>query len=353
MFIDRTKFTYLSGRIRVLEMRLLNANQVERMIGAPNAHDAFHTLHELDFAPHISAEVKPADFQDVLWKGMLGIKEFVEKQIAYAWFLNIFWHVYDVHNIKVLLKAKHSEKSFEDVEALLVPLGAIKLDALRAFIMEGHAKTSFGLRKKDETILKDAIARAEAAFKKEKDPAELDFHLDAAYFTMALRSAKDIGSSCITRYIQQHIDFANIRAFMRIKLTGHEKRHFNEAFVEGGTLTKTFFLYYREENIENFLTGLGRHNVSYALLVQRGYEYFEKHRSFFLLEKEMDDRHLEFALEAKKFAYGPEVVFAYVFAHENNAKIIRMILVSKLNGVPPEQIRKELRHLYSWQSFKS
>ncbi|GAG29441.1 unnamed protein product, partial [marine sediment metagenome] len=43
---------------------------------------------------------------------------------------------------------------------------------------------------------------------------------------------------------------------------------------------------------------------------------------------------------------GPEALIAYFLAKKNNALIIRMILINKLNAVDPEEIRIRLRKLY-------
>ena len=44
--------------------------------------------------------------------------------------------------------------------------------------------------------------------------------------------------------------------------------------------------------------------------------------------------------------YGPEPLIAYFLAKKNNALIVRMILVNKLNKIEPEEIKDRLRDLY-------
>ncbi|EGY80657.1 V-type ATP synthase, subunit C [Peptoniphilus indolicus ATCC 29427] len=44
--------------------------------------------------------------------------------------------------------------------------------------------------------------------------------------------------------------------------------------------------------------------------------------------------------------YGPEVLFAYLYARETEIKNIRMILISKLNSTDTNSIRERLRETY-------
>ena len=43
---------------------------------------------------------------------------------------------------------------------------------------------------------------------------------------------------------------------------------------------------------------------------------------------------------------GPEPVIAYLLAKENEIKIIRIIMVGKINRLPTEEIRERLRDVY-------
>src|SRR3989338_6461788 len=142
MFIDRTQFAYATGRLRVLETRLMSGNELERMLATPTPKEAFHVLHDLDYGQYITDDVAPQNFQVVLWNELFAVKTLLKKISPYEWFLNIVWNYYDAHNIKVLLKAKHAGKSKAEINHLLIPLGEIPPDRLIDHIFEGDKKTS-------------------------------------------------------------------------------------------------------------------------------------------------------------------------------------------------------------------
>ncbi len=55
---------------------------------------------------------------------------------------------------------------------------------------------------------------------------------------------------------------------------------------------------------------------------------------------------MDHAKEAKRVNFGPEPIIAYIIAKETEIKIIRIIMVGKINKVATEVIRERLRELY-------
>ena len=50
---------------------------------------------------------------------------------------------------------------------------------------------------------------------------------------------------------------------------------------------------------------------------------------------------------AKYVTFGPEPIFAYIAAKETEIKIIRIIMVGKLNNVDTAVIRERVREVYA------
>lgn len=49
---------------------------------------------------------------------------------------------------------------------------------------------------------------------------------------------------------------------------------------------------------------------------------------------------------SKYITFGPEPIFSYIVAKETEIKNLRIIMVSKTNGISPEAIRERVRDLY-------
>ena len=51
---------------------------------------------------------------------------------------------------------------------------------------------------------------------------------------------------------------------------------------------------------------------------------------------------MELNKPSKYVNFGPEPIFSYIIAKETEVKILRIIMVSKLNRLSPEDIRERL-----------
>lgn len=65
-----------------------------------------------------------------------------------------------------------------------------------------------------------------------------------------------------------------------------------------------------------------------------------------MLEKLIDNYIMNMMRDAKIIPFGVEPVIAYIYAKETEIKIIRIIMVGKLNNIAAEVIRERLRDIY-------
>lgn len=338
-------FAYSVGVVRTLETMLLNENEVERMMLAKDAHDAFRILNEFDYADNKAGIENPAEFQRVISEGLMDIKENLDKITPDKRILNMLWHYYDFHNIKTLVKAKLSDKPFEEVEHMLNKLGAIPVDALKAAILEDQT-VSFGLAHEEtEKFIKTNIQQVQKLFEKEKNPQIIDLYLDEELLRCVFKIAQDSGNDFLITYVKKLIDLTNIKLYFRMKSQEKELDLFKLAFTHSGTIPFTKFENAYKHNLSEFPEAMK--STAYGEIVAEGFKAFEEHKSFLQLEKLIEDHLTEFIKRAKLIPFGPEPLIAYFLAKKNNALIIRMIMINKLNGIEPEEIKSRLRKLYA------
>lgn len=337
-------YTYSVGRIRALENLLLKDNEVERMMLGESPEDAFKILNELDFADNKAGIKSASDFQKVLDSGLKDIKDLYEKILPNKKALDFIFLEYDFHNIKTLLKAKLSGKSFEEVEALISDLGIIKIEALKTFIIE-EKDAEFGLPKKAGEYLKKKIRKTEFLFKKEnKNPEVIDLYLDQKLMKILFGIAQDLKSDFLIEYIRRFVDLNNIKLLFRMKHQGKEIHLFEIAFIWNGTIPYSKLQAAYKEPLEKFPDIMK--SSPYAKIVSTGYQHYIEENSFIYLEREIENYLVDYIRRAKQTAFGAEPVVAYFLANKNNALVIRMIMVNKLNGIPAEEIQKRIRKLY-------
>ncbi|MBD3361108.1 hypothetical protein GF366_04905 [Candidatus Peregrinibacteria bacterium] len=341
---NKYDFAYSVALIRTLETLLLNENEVERMMLAKDGEDAFRILNEFDYSDNKAGIENPSEFQKVIDEGLMDIKEILSKVTPDKRILNILLFQYDFHNIKTMLKAKLSGKNYEEIKELLSEMGAIPLEALKNYIFE-ETDSQFGLNEHTEKYIKRRIKKVQKLFEKEENnPQIIDLYLDQKLMKIIHGIATDSRNEFLEKYIQKLIDLTNIRLFFRMKTQDKELDLYEIAFLWNGTIPYSKFKDAYSQNLNEFPELIK--NTPYAKIIENGYKHYEEEKTFLHLEKEAENYLTEFIKRAKLIPFGPEPLIAYFLAKNNNALIIRMIMINKLNNIDPEEIRNRLRELY-------
>ncbi len=343
--MEKFDFTYSVARVRALETLLLSQNEVDRMMHAKNAQEAFQILDELDYADNRAEIDDPREFQRVLNEGLEDIKELLDKITVGDETMNILWHKYDFHNIKTLIKARLSEKSLDDVKELLSPLGAISVESLVSFILDNKHNTSFGIREETEILIRENIFTVYKLFEKTKNPQIIDIGMDKTLAQIISEIARESENEFLIDYMEKFVDLYNIKLFFRLKAADKKPEDFDEAFIDYGTIYLSKFQKAFKQGLADLPETLK--TTSYIKIIETGLKHYLEEKTFIYLEKEIENYLTEVIRGARLISSGPEPLIAYFLAKENNALIIRMILIHKLNQIDVEEIRKRLRTLYT------
>jgi V/A-type H+/Na+-transporting ATPase subunit C len=341
--METTQFAQSAAWIRVLENQLLSDNEMERMVLAHNARDAYKILNETDYSSHTGDIDNVESFEEVINSGLHDAKVLINKIAPQKWAFNILWYRYDFHNMKVLLKAKHSEKAYEDVKRLLLSFGQVPVEALKRYILDSE-ESSFEIPEKDEQYLKESIKIANTDYLKSNDPQLIDVVLDKRFCKIISKIAKETGNEFFTTMTKKYIDLKNIELFIRLKIQNREESLLEKGFIDRGFLEKYRFVDAFRKDINDFAENLK--HTDYGNIIREAVKGYEEDNSFVKLDKASYDHLTNYIQRAKRIAIGPEPVFAYFWAKKNNALIIRSIMVAKLNGIEPEDIRTMIRTLY-------
>lgn len=341
--METTQFAQSAAWIRVLENQLLSDNEMERMILAHNARDAYKILNETDYSSHTGDIDNVESFEEVINSGLHDTKVLINKIAPQKWAFNILWYRYDFHNMKVLLKAKHSEKTYEEVERLLLSFGQVPATALKRYILDGE-ETSFDVPEEDEKYLKESIKLANTDYLKSNDPQLIDIVLDKRFCKLISKIAKKTENDFFVTMTKKYIDLKNIELFIRLKIQKRDESLLEKGFINRGYLEKYRFVDAFRKDINDFAENLK--HTDYGTIIREAVKGYEEDNSFVKLDKASYDHLTNYIQRAKRIAIGPEPVFAYFWAKKNNALIIRSIMVAKLNGIEPEAIRTMIRNLY-------
>lgn len=332
--MNSMEFTQVIPRLRVLETRLLDKAKIDRMIDGDSANEALKVLQESEYANVMTGVKRAEDYEIILSKELKRVYELMYDASPSKALIDLMSIKYDYHNIKVLLKGMFLQKDFSE---MLISVGKIDVHTLKQSINNNNLGDM-------PKVMREAIEKAKEAFEANKDPQEIDIILDNAMFTEMKDIAKELNDMFIDKYVKALIDLTNIKTLLRVKKQNKNRDFLQEVIINGGAIDKetiVSFLNDAPENISNKLSF-----TDYSELIKLGIEDYTKTDSASLLEKLIDNYIMNMMKEAKFIPFGVEPVLAYIYAKETEIKVVRIIMVGKLNNISGEVIRERLRDIY-------
>lgn len=332
--MDNMVYTNVVPRLRVMETRILDDGKLNRIIDSASPEDAVKILQETEYAAHMSGMKRAEDYEVILSGELRRVYRLMYEICPVKSVVDVMSVKYDYHNIKVLIKSRILDRDFSN---LLIPIGMIELEKLQLSIKnDNHSDLPFFMR--------DAIEKIQDDFAKYKDPQRVDIIADRYMFQHMLSISMETGDDFIEKYVKTIIDFTNLKALLRIKKQKKSREFLNDVIVEGGYIDCDKIESLLLESAENIPVRLNY--TDYAELLKAGIEAYVKNGSVNFIEKLMDNYLVAMIRDTKYVSFSPEPVIAYIYAKENEIKLLRIILVGKINKISPELIRERLRDNY-------
>ena len=324
----KTSYIYSSSRVKALEKELLNEASVNHLLESAKGEAFMKALKETYLATHLKSENADGVFS-ALEDSLVEAKNLIERVAPEKRLFDFLWVRYDLHNLRVILKAKKAGLSEDKMSPYLSRLGKYTPETLQEHI-------SAGTLNRLESEFKVIYEQAEKIME-EQGVATADLLIDTSYFELAKRMVHDTHDLSLGKVIRLQIDLYNLRTKLRTLLV--EREDSSAWFVTGGNL--------RLSDIDSKEQALS------ALLAYGGEKYWreaievyntEQHLT--LIEARADDFLLETLRDMSHDIFSPASLIAYFLQTQNSAKIIQTITVGKESGQDESQIRKHLRTLY-------
>ncbi len=329
-----SRYAYAVGRIRVLENKLLDKAKFQRMLEARSADEAFRVLAETEYGELVAKAKNPHDFEVVTSGEIRRVYALIRQMLPKEPLTDLFCVKYDIHNLKVLLKAHYQGRDFDH---LLIDAGLVPPDLMR-YVVNGELIP--GVPKRYYEVTEEA----KAAYAASSDPVVIDTILDRALYHVLSSMAKEKGYPFYARIVTSQIDLANLRSLVRTKRLDRDRDFLQESLLPGGELPTDLFVELLSATWDEIVARFG--STRYRHVVDEGLRALQSDGQLTLFEKLIDDFIMEQVKQAKSISLGPEPLIGYISAKENEVRNIRIIMVGKLNDVPTEVIRERLRDSY-------
>jgi V/A-type H+-transporting ATPase subunit C len=247
---------------------------------------------------------------------------------------DLFFLRNDVHNLKVLLKAKYAHAR---PDPYLLDPGLFESVTLKQMI----EKEDFRVLPQ---VIQEGVREAMTQFDQRKNPQVVDIILDEALYSLLLETARSRKDSFLEELFRMEIDLTNLKTFVRLKIRARGREQLQEALLAGGFLPTERLLTLFDGTLEQFAQGL--RNTRYGRAIADGIANWKEHAQLTYLEKLFDDYLLDYLKQAKYITFGLEPLVGYLLAKETEIRNIRTILVGKFNNLPKQQILERLRETY-------
>jgi V/A-type H+-transporting ATPase subunit C len=159
-----------------------------------------------------------------------------------------------------------------------------------------------------------------------------------------LSRAEVLGEPYLLEFLKRNIDLINLKTLLRVKKQKKSRKFLENVIIEGGKLEKEVFSEMLNGSNENIVSKL--QYTDYNEIVKLGIDEYVQNGSLKIFEKLSDNFIMSFIRDSKYVSFGIEPLLAYIFAKENEIKIVRIIMVGKLNNISGDVIRERLRDIY-------
>lgn len=324
------RYIYISAKLRVLERHLMNEADMTRVIDAKTPDIAFKAFNSLDYAGEL-LDLEAKDYRIAMERKLTRLKKLFEQTIPDKDLLRLLFLERDFHNIKVLFKEKVSGSEY--AEHLEDAPGLIAVDQLRRYIVDDLGAEIEDVVKKEIDELKKDIGDT-------ADPETVENLVDRKLNHVSAALTERIGNPFVTTLFRYMADRNNISLFLRARKLGKTSGWFRDRVNDHGTIPASAYMdAYDTADDSDFISRLkGR----LPNVIESAAEEYLKDRAIWRLELGMDNVIMAHVDQAKRIAYGPEVVVAYYFRKKYAIRNLSAVMALKFGEVEPAEIRHHI-----------
>lgn len=358
----RDRYGYISGRIRVLEMQLLDSSRLNRLLEARSQDETLRVLAECGYP-------QAPDPETSLSRELEAVYDLLRTHMPEPEFVEALMVFHDIHHVKVVLKhlgtpvkdldesesatgqpASEMNQEVESLAQALTRPGGLDLYLLRPSLVPIDLLVRSITEHKPDLIpdwLDQAAGKALQRYKKTYDFGETDLVLDQAAWAEVLRRAAALACPFFNRYLEIRIDCINLDLLLRTRFLHSGADFLDKALIAGGSVDRERILPLYQADNEAIRAVYGQTRYAELAGLSTIYGKSGSAARFSLLA---DNLVMSLVREAARVVSGPEVALAYLIARDMEIKNIRVILTSRRNGLSQTQAREMTRINYlAWR----
>lgn len=330
-FSRKTRYAYAVGRIRGLEKKLLNKQQLERLIEAETVTEFVNELNETTYKRYIQVLNRKTEFENLLTEILRDFMEELGKLIQDPGISYALALPYDVHNLKLILKKYLAGEKFD--QRNYIELGNYSTETLELLLKDKKLdEYPEHFRIPVEFVIED--------FANSENIGIVDTVIDKILYQEWMRLGSQLGLEYLVNLARLSIDMANFGILLRIKGFNRNTGLLRTALIENGFFPLDYLIDLAEEDFEVIWKALGEDpykkpfaGIPDNLSVIEKIEQFETNSRAFILE---------YCHLADFISFGVEPLIALYMKKNEEIRILRTIFLARKNNFTKDQIKKLL-----------
>lgn len=333
MFIN---YAGVNTTIAVKDREFLSPDQWQALLDAKDDQTVANLLQDTPYAMSSQALSQPDQIEAVLMKGLKAAYDTMFEAAPQSQVVELFSAKYLYHNLKVLMKAKATDRN---LDKLLIPIGRFSLDSLRHLVDTLESPTAY-------PSLVEEVRRTWQEYQAYQIADAIDVGFDGAYFAHLRMLEDKINNPQLKPLVDGMIDFYNVIAIQRAKELGKSRSFMYTMMTSRGSLDKADLIQLVEENrLDSWYqalnpTYLGRAFDQSIALMKEG-QIKASH-----LEQLYDSYLHQLLHEHRLDTDGPFQVLRYLHGKEMEVRNLRLVLTGRANGIAQEKIKERMGTIY-------
>lgn len=322
-----TSYVYSATRLNTLGTELLSQTDMDRLLVAAPGQELSSALKETYLAPYV-LQVADEDVAEAIEATLVEAKQLIHRIAPDGDVFRVLWVQYDIHNLRVFVKATKTGKTFEEVAGYVSKRGVYDPAELHA---HAEAGTLNRLQIEWQAAYDTALRHVEAG---ELDKVDAVF--DDLLFTTIKRTAIKHGDRFIQRYVAAVIDMYNAKATLRrVRL---QLATLQPEFITGGTFAASELA--SAEGVAAAFEILSPGYFTAAV------ESYNQTGNTSQLDARIDDYLVSLAKSAATDMFSSASLVLYYLRARQAATNIRTIVVGRNSGMDTDVITANLRTAY-------
>lgn len=323
-------YLFECAELKEKEREFLEPSLMERLIMSRDIDEFCKVLQETAYSKYVERIKKDGNLESLLFEESRSNMDYLEKSLKqeHRSLLKFFLLDTDLHNVKLVLKARASQK---DLSSLFLP-DHYTYEELQAY-MNGENVELDSITRKLVDYAKSLMQEGNADFRM------VELKLEAYNLTLLSGIIRASGSVPLANLLKHRIDILNIKNVYRSKIN-NERYSYDDFLYDGGFLERDFFKRFEKESVDYFAQSIEK--SEYTRMIMQGTHMLYSEKTFSSFESNEDAFILRYFDSMKYTTSSLETIIGFFLRKRIERRNLNIVFTGVLYNLSRERIKHRM-----------